>query len=115
MAASTPGVRMTELWRGGRVPRRKTAVSSPTASSNRSGRRKAAFSFSTYTVDASAGRSSNIEGGVAIVAIDLSNGETKWSRCIGHDALRLNDMLSLRDGQIAVASPVLRTAIRKIN
>jgi outer membrane protein assembly factor BamB len=53
------------------------------------------------TVYVSAGRSSNIEGGVAIVALNLSNGETKWSRCIGHDALRLNDMLSLRDGQIA--------------
>jgi outer membrane protein assembly factor BamB len=48
-----------------------------------------------------AGRTSNSDGGVALIALDPATGETKWAHCIGPEAKRLNDMLSVHDSEIA--------------
>jgi outer membrane protein assembly factor BamB len=50
-----------------------------------------------------AGRSSQCDGGIALVALDASTGETKWCRQIGANALRQNDALCIRDNALAFA------------
>lgn len=50
---------------------------------------------------ASAGRSSETDGGVALAAFKLETGETVWARALNKGALRLNDALSWRDEALA--------------
>ncbi len=49
---------------------------------------------------ATAGRTSDSDGGVAIVALDPATGIQRWAKCIGPGALRLTDILVLRDGLV---------------
>lgn len=49
---------------------------------------------------ATAGRSTETDGGIAVVALDAGTGETRWARSIGAGVLRLNDILALRDGKL---------------
>lgn len=50
---------------------------------------------------ATAGRTSEAEGGVAMAALDPSTGAMIWSKDIGQGPQRVNDMLSIRDGLLA--------------
>ncbi|MFB3893049.1 MAG: PQQ-binding-like beta-propeller repeat protein [Phycisphaerae bacterium] len=52
-------------------------------------------------VYATAGRTSESDGGVALVALDAATGKTIWARQIGPGALRLNDILAMKAGQVA--------------
>jgi outer membrane protein assembly factor BamB len=52
-------------------------------------------------VYATAGRTSESDGGIALVALDAATGKTVWARQIGVGALRMNDILSIKDGQLA--------------
>ncbi|HUU42785.1 MAG TPA: PQQ-binding-like beta-propeller repeat protein, partial [Planctomycetota bacterium] len=47
---------------------------------------------------ATAGRSSESDGGIALVAFDPVTGTQHWCRSIGAGVLRLNDVLFVRDG-----------------
>ncbi len=53
-------------------------------------------------VYATAGRSTESDGGVAVMAIDPSNGQQKWARVIGQGPVRVNDLLAVRDGKVAI-------------
>ena len=50
---------------------------------------------------ATAGRSSESDGGIALVAFDPLTGSQHWSKAIAPGVLRLNDVLSVRDGSPA--------------
>ena len=52
-------------------------------------------------VYATAGRTSESDGGIVLAALDAATGRTLWTGRIGAGAMRLNDILSLRDGQLA--------------
>ena len=49
---------------------------------------------------ATAGRSTESDGGIAVLALDVATGETRWARSIGAGVLRLNDIFALRNGQL---------------
>jgi outer membrane protein assembly factor BamB len=51
-------------------------------------------------VYAAAGRSTETEGGIALVALDLGTGATRWAGVIGPGALRVNDALAWREGEV---------------
>ena len=50
---------------------------------------------------ATAGRSSESDGGIAAAALDPATGSSLWSKAIGPGALRMNDALAVRDGSLA--------------
>ena len=50
---------------------------------------------------ACAGRTSDSDGGIAVVAFDLMTGAFAWGKGIGAGPSRMNDLLAVRDGQIA--------------
>ncbi|MBI5725135.1 MAG: PQQ-binding-like beta-propeller repeat protein [Planctomycetes bacterium] len=52
------------------------------------------------TAYAVAGRTSESDGGVAVVALDPATGAMKWAKAIAPGPLRMNDMLALRDGSL---------------
>lgn len=49
---------------------------------------------------ASAGRTSESDGGVAVVAFNPASGETAWAKAIAQGGLRQNDMLAMRDAAL---------------
>ncbi|MFA5191496.1 MAG: PQQ-binding-like beta-propeller repeat protein [Verrucomicrobiia bacterium] len=49
---------------------------------------------------ASAGRSSETDGGLAVCALDPSSGRQLWAREVGPGPVRENDVLAMRDGKI---------------
>ncbi|MFB3893093.1 MAG: PQQ-binding-like beta-propeller repeat protein [Phycisphaerae bacterium] len=51
-------------------------------------------------VYANAGRSSESEGGVALVALKPADGQTIWAKPIGAGSLRVNDLLALRNEHV---------------
>ncbi len=52
------------------------------------------------TLYASAGRSSEIDGGLAVCALDPANGRQLWAREVGPGPVRENDLLVMCDGKI---------------
>jgi outer membrane protein assembly factor BamB len=50
---------------------------------------------------ACAGRTSESDGGIALVALDPLTGTQRWGTSISQGSPRMNDMLAVRDGQIA--------------
>lgn len=52
------------------------------------------------TIYAAAGKTSEVDGGVVIVAMDPSNGERRWARLIDVTQLAKNDILGVRNGRI---------------
>jgi outer membrane protein assembly factor BamB len=50
---------------------------------------------------ANAGRSSESDGGIRVVALDPLTGATLWAKEIGPGPQRMNDLLCLRDGALA--------------
>lgn len=50
---------------------------------------------------ANAGRTSESDGGIAVVAFDPVSGAQKWATAIGKGGQRQNDMLMVRDGALA--------------
>ena len=50
---------------------------------------------------ANAGRTSESDGGIAVVALDPMTGAQVWSKAIAPGPKRMNDLLAIRDGQIA--------------
>lgn len=48
-----------------------------------------------------AGRSSESDGGVALDALDPMTGQPLWAKAIAPGPQRMNDMLAIRDGQLA--------------
>lgn len=51
---------------------------------------------------ATAGRSSETDGGIAVCALRPDTGETVWSGCVGPGPRRQNDLLVLSDGELAL-------------
>ena len=49
---------------------------------------------------ATAGRSTETDGGIAVIALDVNTGETRWARSIGAGVLRLNDVFAMRDDRL---------------
>ena len=49
---------------------------------------------------AHAGRSSESDGGIAVVALDPATGATVWGKAIAPGPQRMNDLLCLRDGAL---------------
>jgi outer membrane protein assembly factor BamB len=49
---------------------------------------------------AHAGRTSESDGGIAVVAFDPATGVTSWAKAIAPGPLRMNDLLFVRDGSI---------------
>jgi outer membrane protein assembly factor BamB len=52
------------------------------------------------TVFASAGRTTESDGGLAVCALDLSTGQQRWARQIGPGPVRENDLLVVREGSL---------------
>ena len=52
------------------------------------------------TVYGTAGRSTEVDGGIALVSLDAATGVTKWGAAIGTGTLRMNDALSWREGAL---------------
>ena len=52
------------------------------------------------TVYAHAGRTSESDGGIAVVALDPATGATTWARAIAPGPQRMNDLLFMRGGSI---------------
>lgn len=62
----------------------------------------------------SAGRTTESDGGVAVVALDVATGKTVWARQIAPGPGRVADILALRDGKIAMFHVQLDPADGKV-
>ena len=51
---------------------------------------------------ATAGRTSEADGGVAVLALDPATGRQVWAKGVGPGPSRVNDLVALRDGKIAI-------------
>ena len=63
-------------------------------------------------VFATAGRSTEADGGLAVAALDPATGRAKWSRAVGPDlkVKRQNDLLTLADGKLRMRHAALDPA-----
>ena len=62
----------------------------------------------------SAGRTTESDGGVAVVALDAATGKLAWARQIAPGALRVADILAMRDGKVCMFNVQLDAADGKV-